>query len=85
MNLAAYADPDVADLAAAYAFGLARDHGFVDGNKRTAWVVARVFLADNGGRLRFEPLDAVRTMEGVADGTVSEAALATWFRDRLEP
>ena len=56
-NLAAYGEPDAADLAAAYAYGLARNHGFADGNKRTAWVAARVFLADNGYGLRFEPIE----------------------------
>ena len=83
-NLAAYGAPDLADLAAAYAFALARSHGFVDGNKRTAWVVARVFLADNGGRLRFDPVEAVRTIERLASGEVSEADLAAWFRARLD-
>jgi death-on-curing protein len=82
-NLAAYGGPDVADLAAAYAYGLARNHGFSDGNKRTAWVVARLFLADNGYRLRFDPVDAVRTVEAVASGTLPEDGLAAWFRDRL--
>lgn len=84
-NLAAYGAPDVADLAAAYAFGLARNHGFADGNKRTAWVVARLFIADNGHKLRFDPHDAIRTMEGLAAGAIDEAQLAQWFRDRLEP
>ena len=83
MNLAAYGEPDVADLAAAYAFGLARGQGFVDGNKRTAWVVARLFLVDDGRRLEFDAPDAVRVMEGVAAGTVPEAELAAWFRSRL--
>lgn len=82
-NLAAYGDPDAAALAAAYAYGLARNHGFSDGNKRTAWVVSRLFLADNGHRLRFEPMDAVRLVEGVAGGTISEEILASWFRERL--
>ena len=82
-NPAAYGDPDVADLAAAYAFGLAKNHGFADGSKRTAWVVARIFLADNGRRLRFDPADAVRTMEAVAAGTLEEAGLADWFRRHL--
>lgn len=82
-NLAAYGKPDAADLAAAYAYGLARNHGFADGNKRTAWVVARLFLADNGLRLAFNPVDAIRTVEGVAAGTVDEAQLALWFRARL--
>jgi len=83
VNLASYGAPDAADLAAAYAYGLVRNHGFVDGNKRTAWIAARLFLADNGYRLAFDPVDAVRVMEGVAGGTVTETALAAWFRDRL--
>jgi death-on-curing protein len=83
VNLAGYGAPDAADLAAAYAYGLARNHGFVDGNKRTAWIAARLFLADNGYRLGFDPVDAVRVMEGVAGGTVTETQLAAWFRDRL--
>lgn len=82
-NLAGYGEPDAADLAAAYAYGLARNHGFVDGNKRTAWIAARLFLADNGYRLGFDPADAVRIMEGVAGGTVTETELAAWFRGRL--
>jgi death-on-curing protein len=84
LNLAAYGTPDAADLAAAYAFGLARNHGFVDGNKRTAWVVARLFLADNGYRLHFDPVDAVKTVEALAAGSLSESQLAAWFRDRLQ-
>ena len=72
-------------LAAAYAYGLARNHGFSDGNKRTAWVVARVFLADNGHRLRFDTANAVRTVEAVASGALPEEELAAWFRDRLVP
>lgn len=83
INLTLYDVPDAADLAAAYAYGLARNHGFVDGNKRTAWIAARLFLADNGYRLGFDPLDAVRIMEGVAGGVVTETELAAWFRDRL--
>lgn len=83
LNLANYCDPDAADLAAAYAYGIAKNHGFVDGNKRTAWIAARLFLADNGYRLRFEPFEAIRTMEGVAGGAVTETDLAAWFRERL--
>jgi death-on-curing protein len=82
-NLALYGEPDAADLAAAYAHGIAKTHGFTDGNKRTAWIAARLFLADNGYRLRFDPFDAIRIMEGVAAGSVTDAALAAWFRDRL--
>ena len=83
VNLASYGEPDAADLAAAYAYGIAKNHGFVDGNKRTAWIAARLFLADNGCRLRFDPLDAIRIMQGVAGGTIREPALAAWFRERL--
>ena len=84
-NLAAYGEPDAASLAAAYLYGLARNHGFVDGNKRTAWVVTRLFLADNGHRLRFEPAEAVRTVEATAAGTLTEEDLAAWLRARLVP
>jgi death-on-curing protein len=75
--------PDAAQLAAAYAYGLARNHGFIDGNKRTAWVVARVFLADNGARLQFTEIEAVRVMEDVASGALDAQQLATWFRQRM--
>jgi death on curing protein len=82
-NLAAYGEPDAADLAASYAYGLARSHGFADGNKRTAWVIARLFLADNGYRLRFDPTEAVRATEKLAAGTLEESQLAEWFRHQL--
>jgi len=82
-NLEVYANADAAALAAAYAYGLARNQCFADGNKRTAWVVARLFLADNGYRLKFEPADAVRIMEMVAAGALEEAAVAEWFRQRI--
>ena len=84
INLASHSDPDAADLAAAYAYGLVKNHGFIDGNKRTAWVVARLFLAENSQLLRFDPLDAIQMMEGVAGGRIDEAALADWFRRHLE-
>ena len=82
-NLAAYGEPDACDVAAAYAWGLARNHGFSDGNKRSAWIAARLFLADNSCRLRFDPAEAVRTVEAVAGGTMAKDALASWFRERL--
>ena len=84
-NLASYGEPDAASLAAAYAFGLIKNHGFVDGNKRTAWIAARLFLADNGYRLQFGRTDAIRTVENLAAGTLDEEVLATWFRQRLTP
>ncbi len=80
---ATYRKVDAAVLAAGYAYGLVRNHPFADGNKRTGWVVARVFLADNGFRLQFDPADAVRTVEALAAGTLSETELAEWFRERI--
>ncbi len=82
-NLAAYGKPDAADLAAAYAYGVVRNHPFADGNKRTAWVVARLFLADNGRKLHFDPAEAVKVVESAAAGTLKEAELAKWFRERI--
>ena len=75
-----YGENDRAALAAAYAYGIARNHPFVDGNKRTAWVLARLFLALNGISLTFAPHDAINMAQGLAGGTVSEEALAQWFR-----
>ena len=83
VNLAAYDDPDAAALAATYMYGLAKNHGFVDGNKRVAWVVGRLFLLDNGYRLVFDPLEAIRIMESVAAGHAGEAELAEWLQARL--
>jgi len=76
---------DVATFAAAYAFGLAKNHGYVDGNKRVAFVAAYVFLGLNGYDLEATEPDVVTTMEGVAASRLTEAALATWFRERLRP
>jgi death-on-curing protein len=76
---------DLATLAAAYAFGLARNHGFVDGNKRAAFMSAYVFLGLNGYDLEAAEPDVVTTMERVASGRVSEAALAKWIREKLRP
>ena len=74
-------DPDLAGLAAAYAAGIARNHPFLDGNKRTAIVVAGgVFMPLNGYELVADNAEVVRTMLGVADGQISEAELAAWFR-----
>ena len=83
-NLAAYGDPDAADLAAAYIRGLTSAHPFIDGNKRTAWVAGRLFLADNGLRLDFDSVDAIKMVEGIAAGRISETELAEWLRQRLQ-
>jgi death-on-curing protein len=80
VNLAVYGVPDAAALAAAYAYGIARNHPFVDGNKRTAFVAMELFLACNGYELIAEDADCVVTMLGVAAGTIDEAQLAEWVR-----
>ena len=81
-NLAAYGKPDVCDLAAAYAFGLARNHPFLDGNKRTAFVVSATFLILNGRDLAATEVEVVETFLKLAAGELAEAELADWFRAR---
>ena len=80
LNLLAYGKPDFADLAAAYAVGLAKNHCFVDGNKRVAFLAVGLFLHLNGRRLIAPQADATLTMQGLAGGEVSEAAFAAWLR-----
>jgi death-on-curing protein len=82
-NLAAYEEPDAASLAAAYAFGLARNHPFVDGNKRIAAVVGETFLALNGYRLQASDAEIVVMFLSLAAGEVTEESLADWFRERI--
>ena len=81
----AYGDPppDIADLAASLAFGLARNHPFVDGNKRTAHVCYRVFLALNGTDLVASDEDKYVTMIALAEGSLSEAKFAAWLRQHI--
>ena len=79
-NLAAYGDPDVAALAAAYGYGISRNHAFIDGNKRTALVTAELFLQLNGWRLEVDDADLVLTMLLVATGDITEEAFAGWLR-----
>lgn len=82
-NLALYETPDAAQLAAAYAFGIARNHPFVDGNKRTAAVVAETFLRLNGHALTATDAELVVAILALAAGELSEEELANWFRERL--
>ena len=77
--------PDAATCAAAYAFGLAKNHGYIDGNKRVAFMAAYVFLGLNERDFEADEPDVVRTMERVADGRLNEAALADWFRAGIRP
>ena len=85
-NLWAYGDPrpDLASVAAAYAFGLVRNHAFVDGNKRTAYVVCRTFLKLNGHDIEAPPEDKYVTFLRLADGTLDEVELAAWIRAHLQ-
>jgi death-on-curing protein len=85
LNLAAYGDPDVAALAAAYGVGLARKHPFIDGNKRTAFVAVELFLALNGHTLSAEDADCVLTMLSVASGDIAEPEFAAWLRLNAAP
>lgn len=85
VNLAHYGTPDAADLAAAYGYGLARNHPFVDGNKRTAFVAVELFLALNGWDLLASDADCVVTMLNLAVGDLEEAAFAAWLRGHIAP
>lgn len=80
VNQWTYGQDNLCALAAAYAFGVVRNHPFVDGNKRSGWVLARLFLMLNGVTIRFDATDATRTMLDFAAGTLSEEELADWFR-----
>lgn len=78
-----YGEDDFCALAAAYAFGIARNHPFTDGNKRTAWVFARLSLRVNGQILSFAARDAVEMVLSLAAGELSEDEVAAWFRGHL--
>ena len=82
-NLASYGEPDLAALAAAYAFGIARNHPFVDGNKRTAAVISETFLALNGYELTASDAELVVAFLALAAGELSEEEMADWFRGHL--
>lgn len=85
LNKRAYGEDDPCALAAAYAFGIARNHPFNDGNKRTAWVMARLFLRLNGVAIAFDKVDAIRMVLALAAGELDEAAVTHWFSARLVP
>jgi death-on-curing protein len=83
-HLCSYTNPDMADLAASYGYGLARSHGFADGNKRVSWIVTRLFIADNGGILEYQDKTAVFLMVDVAGGTITEPQFSEWIRTHLK-
>ena len=85
MNLAAYAEPSPEEIAAAYAFGIAKAHAFADGNKRTAFLTAVTFLRLNGLAVRPDPACGVRMMEDLASGEVTEAQFAARLADGAAP
>jgi death-on-curing protein len=82
-NLAAYGEPDVADPATAYAYGLAKNHPFVDGNKRAAFLSIGLFLGLNGWRLTASQAEATVAMFGLAAGELDEPTFAAWLRERM--
>ena len=82
-NLALYGDPDAAALAATLAFDIAKNHPFVDGNKRSAWVAARLFLRLNNVAIVFDKAEATIMVQQLAAGDLSEDETAAWLRDQL--
>ena len=85
-NLFAYeGETDIARLAACYGFGLAKNHAFVDGNKRVAFIATGLFLRLNGHRLVADQVQATMTMLSVASGAFSESEFADWIRKHIKP
>ena len=82
-NKFSYEETDLADLAAAYAFGVAKNHPYVDGNKRAALLAAIVFLGLNGVDLVADNAEAVVIIRGLAAGEVAEEGFARWIRDTV--
>jgi death-on-curing protein len=83
LNVAAYGAPDVSDLAASYCIGLAKNHPFVDGNKRAAFLAVGMFLYLNGYRLQATQAEATLTILSVADGSLAEPEFADWLRTHI--
>ena len=84
-HLAAYGDPDVAELAASYGYDITRNHPFIDGNLRTAFVAALLFLAFNHCSIQAADADKVIIMIKLAAGEITEVEFATWMRNNLKP
>ena len=85
VNLALYETPDAAALAASYGVGLAKNHPFVDGNKRAAFLAVGLFLMANGYRLRAPQAEATLAVLGVAAGDMDETSFAAWLRAHIQP
>jgi death-on-curing protein len=84
-NLFAYGESDVTALAGAYAFGIAKNHPFIDGNKRTAFVACELFLAANGYDLAASDEECLAMMLGLASSEIGEAEFAAWLRENVQP
>jgi death-on-curing protein len=84
-NLIVYGEPDLSDLAAAYTAGLCQNHGFIDGNKRTAFLTGFVFLYENGYTIMAEQAEVIAAMLSLADHTLDEAGYAAWLREHTGP
>ena len=81
LNVFAYENvTDIPQLASSYTFGIARNHPFVDGNKRAAFIAAGLFMALNGLKLAADQVDAYNAVVGLAAGTLDEAGFADWLR-----
>lgn len=85
LNLVAYGEPNLAALAASYGFGIAKNHPFVDGNKRAAFLAVGLFLFLNGQRLAVTQADATVMVLALAAGEIDEAAFANWIRSNSKP
>jgi len=85
LNRAGYGDPDVAELAAVYAIAIARNHPFLDGNKRTAYVALETFLALNGCAFPVSDADAVLVTLAMAAGEIDDDEFTAWVRDNAQP
>lgn len=85
LNRAGCGDPDIAELAALYALAIARNHPFIDGNKRTAYVALELFLDLNGVDFTVGDVDAVVTMLQMAAGDMPEDEFAAWVRAHAQP
>ncbi|HSI73241.1 MAG TPA: type II toxin-antitoxin system death-on-curing family toxin [Fimbriimonas sp.] len=85
LNLYAYGEPDLAELAGAYCFGIVRNHPFVDGNKRTGFMAMYTFLGLNGAEFNADEQDVVEKILLLADSKLEESELAAWIRQHLKP
>ncbi|BCO31173.1 death-on-curing protein [Thiohalobacter sp. COW1] len=83
-NLAAYGEPDLAELAAAYGYGVTRNHPLPDGNKRAALVAIDIFLQLNGQELIADEAEVVRVIQALAAGNLEEPELADWIRAHMQ-